>query len=559
MKMIWFLLRASWKVVLLAAAIGALSGVASVGLVAIILRTLQREGFPTVELAVYFALLCIVILATRVATQFFLARLSQNTLSQLRLGLCRRILDAPLRHLEQLGEERLLSTLTGDVFLVSQVMIGIPHVGVSVVILFFGSIYLGTLSPALVVWALLFLALGVATYWYLAAFAQVYVERGRAAQDVALRHIQTLIGGVKELKIHGPRRREFYGDILTTAEKQVRQHEFTGAWLQDTATAAGQLLFFVAIGLLLFVWPRVQPEDPETLTGFTLTILYLMSPVEQIMAWLPFIATASASIATIDRLGLQLNEEPAESITAAAEPAEWKHIVVAGVTHTYLREGRDHPFSLGPISLTLTPGEIVFIVGGNGSGKTTLAKLLTGLYIPEDGEIRLNGDPVTDATRERYRQLFSVVFDDATLFEGLWGLPADNLDQQAAVYLKQLELDHVVKIQDGMFSSIHLSRGQRKRLALLTAYLEDRPIYLFDEWAADQDPTFKQVFYHRLLPELKRQGKTVVAITHDDRYFHCADRLIKLEDGKMREVAKALNAERDADGVFLRESARSES
>ncbi|MCB1035646.1 MAG: cyclic peptide export ABC transporter, partial [Acidobacteria bacterium] len=74
---------------------------------------------------------------------------------------------------------------------------------------------------------------------------------------------------------------------------------------------------------------------------------------------------------------------------------------------------------------------------------------------------------------------------------------------------------------------------QRKRLALVTALLEDRPVYLFDEWAADQDPEFKEVFYHQLLPELKARGKTAIVISHDDRYYDVADRVVKLDTGRV--------------------------
>jgi putative ATP-binding cassette transporter len=186
------------------------------------------------------------------------------------------------------------------------------------------------------------------------------------------------------------------------------------------------------------------------------------------------------------------------------------------------------------LDLVIERGEILFIVGGNGSGKTTLAKLLTGLYVPQDGQLQIDDQPITHENREAYRQLFSVVFDDGVVFESLWGLQAGgDLDERARGYLRALELDHIVSIADGTFSTTSLSRGQRKRLALLTAYLEDRDVYLFDEWAADQDPVFKHTFYHMLLPELQSRGKTVVAITHDDRYFGCADRIVKLAEGRI--------------------------
>jgi putative ATP-binding cassette transporter len=203
------------------------------------------------------------------------------------------------------------------------------------------------------------------------------------------------------------------------------------------------------------------------------------------------------------------------------------------VTHTYHREGEDSSFMLGPINLALTPGELVFLVGGNGSGKTTLSKLLIGLYSPEGGEVRLNDTPITDENREFYRQQFSVVFSDFYLFDSLLGLDAPDLDDNARRYLALLRLDNKLKVQDGVLSTTDLSQGQRKRLALLTAYLEDRSIYVFDEWAADQDPLFKEIFYYQLLPELKARGKTIIVISHDDKYYHVGDRIIKLDDGQL--------------------------
>ncbi len=175
----------------------------------------------------------------------------------------------------------------------------------------------------------------------------------------------------------------------------------------------------------------------------------------------------------------------------------------------------------------------MFIAGGNGSGKTTLAKLLTGLYVPDSGQILWNGHPVTDQNREAYRQSFAAVFSDFYLFPSLLGIADADVDARADRYLEMLHLRHKVQVKDGRLSTLDLSQGQRKRLALLTAYLEDRPIYLFDEWAADQDPFFKEVFYRQLLPELKKRNKTAVVISHDDRYYDAADRIIKLDSGRI--------------------------
>jgi putative ATP-binding cassette transporter len=156
-----------------------------------------------------------------------------------------------------------------------------------------------------------------------------------------------------------------------------------------------------------------------------------------------------------------------------------------------------------------------------------------GLYEPEAGEIRVDNKPVSMAERDDYRQQFSAVFFDFYLFERLFGIEAKDLDGESQKYLDLLQLSHKLTIKNGQLSTIDLSQGQRKRVALLNAYLEDRPIYIFDEWAADQDPQFKKIFYYELVPELKNRGKTVIVISHDDRYYGLADRLIKLESGKV--------------------------
>jgi putative pyoverdin transport system ATP-binding/permease protein len=193
----------------------------------------------------------------------------------------------------------------------------------------------------------------------------------------------------------------------------------------------------------------------------------------------------------------------------------------------------ENGFALGPISLSLQPGELLFIIGGNGSGKSTLAKLITGLYAPQSGSIELNGKPVTQDNVEWYRQHFSAVFSDFYLFDSYLGFDRDTLDVEVSDYLKQLQLSHKVSVKDGVLSTTNLSQGQRKRLALLETYLENRPVYIFDEWASDQEPKFRELFYKQMLPELKRQNKIVIVITHDDRYFHLADHVIKLDYGKI--------------------------
>jgi putative ATP-binding cassette transporter len=251
---------------------------------------------------------------------------------------------------------------------------------------------------------------------------------------------------------------------------------------------------------------------------------------------LPTIAQANIALNKIESLGLSLGEQITEPDFPAGSDfdGDWTSLELVDINHAYRGETEEHQFILDNINLKFKPGEIVFIVGDNGSGKSTLIKLITGLYTPDHGQILLNNIPVQDDNREWYRQQFSVVFYDFYLFERLLGIEA-NRETEIQNYLKLLEIEHKVTVSNSNLSTTNLSQGQRKRLALLTAYLEDRPIYVFDEWASDQDPVFKEIFYKKLLPQLKSRGKTVIAVSHDDRYFTECDRLIKLDYGRIIE------------------------
>jgi putative ATP-binding cassette transporter len=281
--------------------------------------------------------------------------------------------------------------------------------------------------------------------------------------------------------------------------------------------------------------PRFEPISKEAMTGYIVTILYLMGPLVGVLSSFSAFGRAAISFQKVSDLGVSLENHSGElcPVNVRDGTVTFERLELVGVTHSYHVEKEDSTFVLGPIDLTINQGELIFLVGGNGSGKSTLAKMVTGLYPPEAGEIRLNGQTVTDANRDDFRQIFSAVFGDFYLFESFLGLESNNLDEQARHYLEQLHLSHKVRIENGILSTTALSQGQRKRLALLTAYLEDRPFYMFDEWASDQDPLFKAIFYTQLLPELKARGKTTLVITHDDKYFDLADRILKLDFGKL--------------------------
>lgn len=536
MNLIGFLLRSSWPVVVAAAVTGAISGGASVLLIALINRALSgaaaapEAGGGVIGLFVGLALLT---LLSSLVSQLLLAALSESAVYQLRLQLSQQILAVPLQQLEKLGANRLLATLTEDTLAIGSAAFNLPFICVDLALVLGCLGYLAWLSRPVLAGTLVFLVVAIALVQWLITLTFRVLKRAREEQDTLFKHFQAITAGLKELKLHRARRQVFFDEELRQTAGQLRRYRISGLRLAAIATSSGEILFFSLLGLLVLGLPRWIDISAPVLSGYALTLTYLTRPLQSLLQSLPSLSQASVALQKVDTLGLSLSQQ-AETSEQLQLPADFRlaQIELVQLTYTYPSDSDGSPFTLGPLNLTIKAGEILFIAGGNGSGKSTLAKLIVGLYQPEGGQLCLNGQPISDRNREAYRQLFSTVFSDFFLFDKLLGLELKDLDQQAGAYLEQLQIAHKVQVQAGVLSTLNLSQGQRKRLALLTAYLEDRPLYLFDEWASDQDPYFREIFYRQILPTLKQRGKTVIVISHDDRYFDVADRLLKLEYGQ---------------------------
>ncbi|MFN6465662.1 MAG: cyclic peptide export ABC transporter [Nostoc sp. DedVER02] len=534
MNLIYFLLRSSWGMVAIAIATGFLSGGSSAGLIALISHAASSSSASRLTSITWgFAGLAIVALITSIISQVMLIRLSQNAVLQLRMRLSRQILASELSHLERLGNPRLLATLTEDIQAVANAVYQMPFIFINLAIVLGCIAYITWLSWLVLVMVCGISVVAIASCQWLLTRGSKLLSLAREDEDQLFKHFRTITEGVKELKLNYRRREDFLEEKLQSTADEFRHHNVNGLTLFATTSSWGQLIFFFALGFVLFALPNLLTINSETRSGYILTFTYLVLPMDNIISKLPLLSKASIALQKIESLGLSLASRTEISTVPPALKYGWHSLKFKGVTHTYYTEQEDNSFTFGPIDLTLYPEELVFIVGGNGSGKSTLAKLITGLYIPDNGETWFDNELISEQNREWYRQHFSVVFSDFYLFEEFLGLKNADLDFQAKKYLKQLQLDHKVKVENGQLSTTALSQGQRKRLALLTAYLEDRPIYLFDEWAADQDPVFKEIFYTQLLPELRSRGKTVLVISHDDRYFHLANRIIKLDYGQI--------------------------
>lgn len=534
MSLLLFLVRSSRALLASALLASIVSGLGVSLLVALINASLAASSADLPRLGLQFAAFSLGMLVFRWASQSLFVLLSQATLARLRLLISTHVAEAPYRDIESQGAGRLLAVLTADIATVAELFMVLPRLLVHGVVIMGCLGYLGYLSPQVLLWCLGLAFVGALAHSRFRRTASDALELARASEDDMFDHYRALFAGAKELKQNRARREAFIEDVLGGSVANVERHRARGLVSYAGAQSFRMLLFFLVIGFVVFVLGATQQIPAQVRSGYALMLLYMWMPVHALLEATPTLGRTRVALARIVALGVGTSSyEAASTARSPVRPvAQLESLRLQGASYRYRRED-GQAFTLGPLDLELRPGEIVFLVGGNGSGKTTLAKLLVGLYEPEEGQITLNGQVIDAAHREAYRENFACVFLDFHLFRSLLGMSVVGLDERATDLLRALELDHKVTVEKGVFSTTELSSGQQKRMALLVASLEDRPVYVFDEWAADQDPAYKEVFYKKVLPGLKARGKSVLVITHDDRYFPLADRVIKLDAGKL--------------------------
>ena len=540
MDLLILMAKRSWRALLVATLTGLICGLAAAGLIATINHSLEVFDQLRPTDGLYFAGLVVLVAVSRVIADVSLLRLGQGAVHDMRLHLSAKLIDTPYAQLQRLGKHRLLAMLTDDTQTISQAVELVPILLVNAGIIAACLGYLGWLSLPLLGLTLSLIILGSLSFNWPQRRALTSISRARELKDQLFNQYRLLTDGSKELQLNHPRRQHFFSRLLLPVSQQYRQDFVRGMSIYAVVLNWGNAVFYMLIGVVLFAAPHFIELSASLVTGYILAILYMITPLSELMHALPTLGRASVALNKIRALEGEM--EAASETVETIPPTQVRSLVCRQVAHTYYREREDGHFTLGPIDLSLNAGEVVFITGGNGSGKTTLALLLTGLYRPENGDILLDEQVSSANDNHHYRQHFSAIFTDFCLFENLLNGDDPQRVQQAQEYLIHLQLDHKVRIEEGQLTTLALSTGQRKRLALLSAYLEDRPCYLFDEWAADQDPVFKEFFYNRILADLRERGKLVIVISHDDAYFGLADRLIRIENGMLSDITPRANA-----------------
>lgn len=428
------------------------------------------------------------------------------------------------------------ASLVRDVNTLTAASMNIVQFSSSIIIILASFIYMAVLSLPLFACTLVVLSTGVAVYSYSMKRNQQAFAVARNLEDGFILNFNALLHGFKEIHLDPKKGAAIMqGEMRVLEEKSLANNRQAYVGFLNNQII-GQVLFNCLIGILLLGMTYWFGLRPAVVVNFLFILLFLLSATESAMVMLPSLIQAKVSLDRVVELQQELRgaEAPAPLAAGGLPLAGFDTLVLADVAYTYQAE-KEKGFSVGPINLEIRRGDIVFIYGGNGSGKTTFMLSLLGMLPPTQGSIFCDGREIGPAECKGYQALFGVVFNDFYLFDKLFGLA--NVDEALVNrYLRLFELEHKVTYQDHAFSSQDLSTGQRKRLALIAVLLEKKPLLVLDEWAADQDPYFRKKFYTVIVPLLREEGFTILAITHDDKYYFCADRVFEMDYGKLKQV-----------------------
>lgn len=517
--------------------VNTLSAVAATSIVGIVSAATKEaaNGKISGRLLLMFAISILLFHVTQIHTLVTSSIDSERLIHKLRIRLFNLVRKTDLVTIDRIGRANVQGVLTQDTQILAEVLpmlvIGFQHA----IILVFLAIYLAWLSPLACV-----LAFGLAGLTVSVRFKRVHslralMQSAASAEGRVFDGLTELLNGFKEVRMNGPRA----DGVINTLREASHTSRTTNSLLKaqwGRNYAIIEAMLYSLAGLIVFVVPLFVDGFFQVALPATIAVLFIAGPVSTVSFVTPMLTQAELALENIETME--------KNLSAAAEAASCEEtgrlendtlsIALHEATLSYRDTSGSPLFSVGPLNAEFKAGQITFITGGNGSGKSTLLRLLTGLIPLDSGSVLTNGIPVTTEQMQDYRNRISAIFSDFHLSRRLYSIK-DPDPVKINTLLERLEMHDKVSVCNGSFSTIDLSTGQRKRLALIVAELEDKQVIVLDEWAADQDPHFRRIFYEELLPDLKARGKIVISVTHDDRWFHLADRIYKMNEGRIEE------------------------
>ena len=447
-----------------------------------------------------------------------------------------KIRNASTLSFERIGKSSIYSTLYTNTDIILETSKSLASVGAAVMMIIFSAIYIAYISESAIITIIVFYSFGIFVYVSNFSRIQKLLKETTVRENKFKSLFKYFLEGFKEIKVNHAKGEDLFHNYIGKESARAQEARIKAESHLTGNNVFIQSFYYALVAAMIFLLPKLKPMDPVEMVKVVAVVLFSYGSMTRIVMAIPLILKAEKAVAKLDQLGADLDKvqetsRPYSGRLAKKATSELS-LSLEEVVFEYPEADLDSGFTLGPLSLKVEPGEILFIIGGNGSGKTTLLKIIAGLYYPASGRILLGGQAVNETNYTDYRNLFSVIFPDYYLFDKFYGqkeIDRELLDET----LSRMGLQERIQYEDERFTDLNLSAGQKKRLALVCSHLEARPLLVIDEVAADLDPQFRRYFYEDYLTELKASGVTIVAVSHDEKYFHVADRLVKLANGSI--------------------------
>lgn len=515
-----------------------IAGISNGFIIVVINNASQNYAELNFRYLLLFGLSVFVLALTRKYTLYQTAAIARAALTKTNVRIADKIRHSNLAIFEHVGKPRILTTLSEGTELIFEASRRIANGAVALILLLFSFCYIAWLSPVAFWLSVAVIVCGVMVYFFnqrtINAEIRVSAQRESEFTD-SLNH---MLEGFKELKVNRAKSDDLFHNYMEKISVSLREVRMRTESRFISNIIYTQVFMMILIASVVFILPRMESSSPPLIVSLVAVLLFIVGPLGFVVDAVPVISEANIAVEKLGELEdiFDTADDTAQTDQSGLlqSKATFDSITLKKVSFSYSTPGDERVFSVGPVDLQVSKGEIVFLVGGNGSGKTTLVKLIAGLYYPQQGTLYLDDIPVNMTNYDYYRNFFSIILSDFHLFDRLYGIVRVD-EKRLNSLLNTMGLSDKITYSKGKFSNINLSTGQRKRLALVVALMEDRSIYVFDEVAADQDPGFRRYFYEEVLKELKNQGKTIIVVSHDDRYFHIADRVMKMDFGSVVE------------------------
>lgn len=493
--------------------------------------------FPGHEMYVFGCILVVSLLLNKFF-QTNIVRITKNIIYQQETALLERLRNTDYQSFEKISKERVYTAFNDTVTLgtIPELLINAINDLVTIMCCL---AYICWVSPlqGLCIIALM----GLLLLFYVVRNTRIErsLNQLRDYHNHFYHHLNAMLLGFRQIKVSARKSNSIFNGHLLANRHNSRELAVSSGIRYLNNELVGRYSWYLVLGVILFILPLSGWMSKEQISTFVISVLYMIGPLSALLLLVPSytnIKIAQERMASLynDISHLPVEQEARETTAGAA----FEQLTFAGVTYAYDAADATPGFTVGPLDITIEKGDTIFITGGNGSGKTTFIQLVTGLYRPASGKIYYNNSEVGPGKDMDYLQEVAVIFTDNYLFEENYegtDLSPDN--DRLRKYMALLRVEDILRFDtERNRIDTHLSAGQRKRLALIYALLENKSLLILDEWAAEQDPVFRHYFYHHIVPLLNKEGKTVIAVTHDEDYYHLAHKVVRFDYGNIVSV-----------------------